>query len=68
MAVTPPKDSMQPQEWLTVDQSAQLLQFNPMTILRWIKAGKLPASKLGKSYRIAMKDVTKYLNDRKVQP
>jgi len=59
---------MQPQEWLTVDQSAQLLQFNPMTILRWIKAGKLPASKLGKSYRIAMKDVTKYLNDRKVQP
>jgi excisionase family DNA binding protein len=68
MAVTSPKDSMQPQEWLTVDQSAQLLQFNPMTILRWIKAGKLPASKLGKSYRIAMKDVTKYLNDRKVQP
>ena len=55
-----------PQEWLTVAQSAQLLQLNPMTILRWIKAGKLPASKLGKSYRIAMKDVTKYLNDRKV--
>ena len=55
-----------PQEWLTVAQSAQLLQLNPMTILRWIKAGKLPASKLGNSYRIAMKDVTKYLNDRKV--
>ena len=55
-----------PQEWLTVAQSAQLLQLNPMTILRWIKAGKLPASKLGRSYRIAMKDVTKYLNDRKV--
>jgi excisionase family DNA binding protein len=55
-----------PQEWLTVAQSAQLLQLNPMTILRWIKAGKLPASKLGKSYRIAMKEVTKYLNDRKV--
>lgn len=68
MAVTSPKDSMQPQEWLTVDQSAQLLQLNPMTILRWIKAGKLPASKIGKSYRIAMTEVTKYLNDRKVKP
>ena len=55
-----------PQEWLTVSQSAQLLQLNPMTILRWIKAGKLPASKLGKSYRIAATELTKYLNDRKV--
>ena len=55
-----------PQEWLTVAQSAQILQLNPMTILRWIKAGKLPASKLGKSYRIAMKDMNKYINDRKV--
>ena len=57
-----------PQEWATVAQAAEFLQLNPMTILRWIKAGKLPASKLGKSYRIAMKDVTKYLNDRKVKP
>jgi len=54
------------QEWLTVAQSAEILQLNPMTILRWIKAGKLPASKLGKSYRIAMKELTKYISDRKV--
>jgi len=55
-----------PQEWLTVAQSAQLLQLNPITILRWIKAGKLPASKLGKSYRIASAVLRKYLSDRKV--
>lgn len=52
--------------WLTVRQAAAYLQLNPMTILRWIKAGKLPASKLGKSYRIAMTELTKYISDRKV--
>jgi len=54
------------QEWLTVAQSAEILQLNPMTILRWIKAGKLPASKIGKSYRIASAVLRKYLSDRKV--
>ena len=54
------------QEWLTVAQSAEILQLNPMTILRWIKSGKLPASKIGKSYRIASAVLRKYLSDRKV--
>ena len=52
--------------WLTVDQTAAHLQLNPMTILRWIKAGKLPASKIGRSYRIAATELDRYLNDRKV--
>ena len=56
-----------PQEWLTVAQSAQILQLNPMTILRWIKAGKLPASKLGKSYRIAKTQLDEVLKEGKVQ-
>ena len=54
------------QEWLTVAQSAEILQLNPMTILRWIKSGKLPASKIGKSYRVASAVLRKYLSDRKV--
>ena len=55
-------------EWLTVKQAAEYLQIDRMTILRWIKAEKLPASKIGKSYRIAQKELEKYLNDRKGKP
>ena len=55
------------QEWLTVAQSAEILQLNPMTILRWIKAGKLPASKIGKSYRVAKTQLDEVLKEGKVQ-
>jgi excisionase family DNA binding protein len=56
-----------PQEWMTVAQSAELLQLNPMTILRWIKAGKLPRRKIGKSYRLSRTEITTFLNNRKVK-
>ena len=39
--------------WYTVAQAAGYLQVCNITILRWIKAGTLPASKIGKSYRVA---------------
>ena len=55
-------------EWLTVKQAAEYLQIDRMTILRWIKAEKLSASKIGKSYRIAKKELEKYLNDCKGKP
>lgn len=41
------------QNLLTVDQAAALLKLHPKTVLRYIRDGRLPATRVGKSYRIA---------------
>ena len=38
--------------FLTTEEAASLLQVHANTILRWIKQGKLPATQIGKQYRI----------------
>jgi excisionase family DNA binding protein len=46
------------EELLTVEEAAVRLKLNPQTIRRWIRAGLLPAQKLGrKVYRIAASDL-----------
>jgi excisionase family DNA binding protein len=47
---------------LTVEQVAQILQVHPFTVLKFIKQGKLTASKLGRVYRIRRSDVDKFLD------
>lgn len=36
----------------TTEQVAQILQIHPLTVLKYIKFGKLKAVKLGRVYRI----------------
>jgi excisionase family DNA binding protein len=38
---------------ITVEQAAYQLQLHPKTVLRYIREGRLPATRIGKSYRIA---------------
>ncbi|HEX2842276.1 helix-turn-helix domain-containing protein [Hyphomicrobium sp.] len=38
---------------VTVEQAAELLNLHPKTVLRYIRDGRLPATRIGKSYRIA---------------
>ena len=38
--------------FLTTEQAAGMLNVHPHTIVRWIKSGKLPSSKIGREYRI----------------
>jgi chromosome partitioning protein len=40
------------QAYLSTEEAAVILNVHPNTILRWIKEGKLPSSKIGKHYRI----------------
>lgn len=49
---------------LTPDQVAQILQVHPFTVLKFIKQGKLRASKLGRVYRIRESDVNRFLDEQ----
>jgi excisionase family DNA binding protein len=44
-------------EVLTVEQAAEYLQIHKVTIYKYIRAGALPAAKLGKVYRIYRRDL-----------
>lgn len=37
---------------VTVEQAAELLNLHPKTVRRYIREGRLPATRVGKSYRI----------------
>lgn len=50
---------------LTIRQAAKLLQVDPNTIYRWARAGKFPASKIGKEWRVLRSDVIKFLESKK---
>lgn len=37
---------------VTVEQAAEILNLHPKTVLRYVRDGRLPATRIGKSYRI----------------
>jgi len=49
---------------LTTQQVSQILQVHPLTVLKYIKAGKLKGIKLGRVWRIREKEVEIFLEDR----
>ena len=51
-------------EILTAEQVAKILQVHPFTVLKFIKQGKLKASKLGRVYRIRRRDVDEFLDNQ----
>lgn len=46
--------------YLTVKETASLLKVTPITILRWIKQGTLPAIRFGREFRVKKEDLEKY--------
>lgn len=52
---------------MTVAQVASYLQLNKLTVHRYIRDGRIPASKLGKAYRVRKSDVDAVLEAHKVQ-
>ena len=49
---------------LMVREVAELMRVSNMTVYRLIKAGVLPAIRVGKNFRIRRSDVESYLGDR----
>ncbi len=52
---------------LTVTEVAAVMRVSNMTVYRLIKAGELPAVRVGKNYRIRENDVERYLSERSVR-
>jgi len=52
------------QRFLTVAEVARGLRVSNMTVYRLVNSGQLPAVRVGRSYRIAERDVRRYLEDR----
>jgi excisionase family DNA binding protein len=50
--------------FLTVAEVASLLRVSTMTVYRLVKAGQLPAVRVGRSYRLREDDVDRYLASR----
>ena len=50
--------------FLTVQEVADLMRVSSMTVYRLIKAGELPAVRVGRSFRVAEPDVDTYLASR----
>jgi len=50
--------------FLTVAEVAAMMRVSTMTVYRLIKAGDIPAVRVGKSYRIREDDVDRFLADR----
>ncbi len=50
--------------FMTVAEVSQLMRVSTMTVYRLIKAGELPAIRVGRSYRLRPDDVDLYLGDR----
>lgn len=52
---------------MTVEQVAAYLQLNKLTVYKFIRDGRIPASRLGKSYRIQKADVDALLERQKMR-
>lgn len=52
---------------LSVNDIIETLKVSKLTIYRYIKAGKLPAYKIGRDYRIKQKDFEKLLENKKIR-
>ena len=47
----------------TPAEAAETLKVNPQTLWRWIREGRIRASKLGRVYRIRQSDLEQFLDD-----
>ena len=59
--------SFEKARFLTVQEVAQLMRVSSMTVYRLIRAGDLPAVRVGRSFRVRAEDVDGYLQSRYTQ-
>src|SRR5213080_4932684 len=60
--------AMMPHDIMKPDQAAEYLQVNRETIYRYIREGKLDASRLGRSYRVPRRNLELLLLATRTRP
>jgi len=50
---------------LTIDEVAEFLHMNPMTVYSWVRDGKIPAFKIGKVWRFRKTEIYEWLKKQK---
>lgn len=55
-------------EFLTVEQVAEYLQLNKLTVYKYVREGRIPATKVGRLLRIARSDLLRFLDAQRVVP
>jgi excisionase family DNA binding protein len=50
---------------LTIDEVAEFLHINPMTVYAWVKDEKIPAFKIGKVWRFRKSEIDNWLRKQK---
>jgi len=52
------------EQYYTIEEVAKMLKVAYLTVYRWIQIGKLKSNKAGKQYRIAKKELLKFISIR----
>lgn len=58
-------NSMEKEQYYTIEEVAKMLKVAYLTVYRWIQAGRLNAVKAGKQYRIKKEDLESFLKGKK---
>jgi excisionase family DNA binding protein len=58
----------QSDEWLSVEDVAQILKMDEETVRKWIRRKQLKAYKFGRDYRIRRDDFDRFVQERATDP
>jgi excisionase family DNA binding protein len=56
--------SQQPDQYLSVEEVAQILKMDVETVRKWIRQKQLKAYRFGRDYRILRDDFDKFVRER----
>ena len=55
-----------PKEWLSVADICEYMEVSPFVVTRVLRAGELPAVKMGREWRVARGDFEDWLNAQRL--
>jgi len=57
-----------PKDWLSVADVCEYMDVSPFVVTRMLRAGDLPAVKMGREWRISRADFEEWLNAQRLSP